>query len=242
VPDDEKAYIRGLVDKQKLNNPKTITDDIEICKLSVAYTKFSGDCNKVTVDTYHGAINQSDIDACPQKVGQITFKGNPRDFPAFWFGKTDWIVFEPRSGFVSLNTDLWNVVAAMKQRDALEVGMSFGFVDLGRPSIVIIDNLDEFARIKIVAVLIHGDLPNDYEEQLQYLKTISHPVILLSPYDSQESLHKKMSQTSKVRFFAVYAGSPSERYATEVGAWLTDKQQVTNEELEKMGLRLYQVT
>lgn len=245
VPETQIRYIRSMVEKQKLNPPKRITGDIELCSgiKDAQPQNDSADCSQVTVDTYHGPIDKSNVDRC-NRVGSITFQGNPRAFPKDWFDKTDNIMFEPRSGLVSLNTDLDNVVDAIKKRDELQISIVYGFVDLTDDSIL--DTPEEenvFINLMFQLVIIYGDLPDSYLTKLRKLLMICrHPVMLLSPYDTQASLDFKMSlDVSKhFKYFAVYRISPTTHYFEKIQPWLTDKQQFDDPQLNKMGLALFQ--
>jgi hypothetical protein len=243
VPESQITHIRGLVEKQHLNPPKAITGDIELCqRIKDAQPQhYVADCTQITVDTYRGPINKSNVDGC-NSVGSITFQGNPRSFPKDWFDKTYNIRFDPRSGLVSLNTDLDDVVDAMNKRDELLISIIGGFVDLTDNSILDMPEYENiFLNLTFQLVIIHGDLPDSYLGKLRKLLMMcSYPVLLLSPYDAPASLDFKMSpDVSKyIRYFAIFLVSTNIQYYEKIRPWLVDKEQLEYKLLNNMGLAL----
>jgi hypothetical protein len=234
VPQDQIDHMRGLVEELKNNKPHAIADDIEVCK-NIALTHRDDmerppDCNEVDVDSYHtnrdgSKFKESYLDAC-ETVGILTFKGNPKSFPQPWFKKAKKIVFEPRSLFVNLYTDLGKVIAAMKADPNLQVLLTFGFFDVKDGTFILraISKLN--GRLTVDMLLIVGDPEDDFLEQVALIQTFSaHPIVHLLYNDSQQNWDKKVSaQRQGVNKFAMgkkYA--PEDEFDSRLQAFISDE-------------------
>jgi flagellar motor protein MotB len=254
VPEDQIQHLRWLVEKQKNNPARHITGDIEVCK-QIAEAPYEDDvkqsptCDKVTVDTYHvnkdgTKIDESYIEHCGGDIASITYKGSPRLFPHSWFSKTNLIVFEPRSGFVDLNTDLTEVVQAMKSDNTnLTIRFNFGVITFAEVSIL---DSEQNLNMRIEHVLIHGDVPDGYEEQLDTLRRLSNKqIILLTPDDLEATWERKMSVLQTVKYVAIYEppgeGVLDKLYIKEVGPFRAEPQ-IEIPELKQIGMLVFKVS
>ena len=216
VPSNDIKEIRDMIMANEGNDLLPIPPDIDVCAepIQVEQAKQPILCSEVvTIDTYANDLNLSELSHCNNVLG-IIFKGPTHEFPTDWFKLTNRVVFEPRFKFVSLNHELTNAVGAMIDNSSLRIETCIGIVNLSQDSIVQRDDWNVFeSRLRIARVLIFGELPADeqvYTQNVNRLKQISTPYMLLSPEDSIDSAQRKLN--SPIDHYAVPEIIPPKNY------------------------------
>lgn len=180
VPHADCQQMTELVRNCERLEPMLIPNDVDVCG-DLIQRGNPIDCNDVRIDVYESDVDVDALQGACDRMGPITFRGTPTQFPSKLYTSTNSITFQPRSHFVSLNFDTGQMASGLAQNKDLRIRFGVGFVDLSKPSVVDSKDWDHIqSRLKVDRVLVVGALPDDYKEKVEKLSQITTPYVHLN--------------------------------------------------------------
>jgi hypothetical protein len=190
--------LQGLVEKLRKHDAP-IPNDFNVCEV-----KLDSDLG---CDDVHLSDNLEDIEIlrsrCPH-IGKITFRGRPSEFPRLLCASTNFIEFQPRFKYVSLNHDIpANFLDQLALNRGLRIHFKFGVIDLSGPSILDHRKWDQFKnQIQVDRTVIVGPWSDSFIESVRRLKEITKPYVSMSISDP--NLQHKMALRKKLQLGFVF--------------------------------------